>query len=176
MKDSLNFLKSSIRSINDYPKKGIIYRDITTLLKDPQAFSLTIDMCSQYVPEDVSIIAAIDARGFIIGSAIAQKLNKGFVPIRKKNKLPYKVISQKYDLEYGTDELELHIDSIDIGQKVVLVDDILATGGSANAAIKLINQLGADILSIIFLIELVGLGGRQILEKNNSSIHSIIKF
>lgn len=176
LKDSINILKNSIRSINDYPKPGIIYRDITTLLKDPQLFALTIDTCSQFIAEEVSTIAAVDARGFIIGSAMAQNLKKGFIPIRKKNKLPSNVISESYNLEYGTDELELHLDSIVKGQKVVLVDDVLATGGTAEAAIKLLAQLGADIVRIVFLIELVELRGRKLLEKYDYNISSIVKF
>lgn len=176
LKDSINILKNSIRSINDYPKPGIIYRDITTLLKDPQLFALTIDTCSQFIAEEVCTIAAVDARGFIIGSAMAQNLKKGFIPIRKKNKLPSNVISESYNLEYGTDELELHLDSIVKGQKVVLVDDVLATGGTAEAAIKLLAQLGADIVRIVFLIELVELRGRKLLEKYDYNISSIVKF
>jgi adenine phosphoribosyltransferase len=176
LKDSINILKNSIRSINDYPKPGIVYRDITTLLKDPELFALTIDTCSRYITDEVSIIVAVDARGFIIGSALAQNLKKGFVPIRKKNKLPSNVISESYNLEYGTDELEIHLDSIFKGQKVVLVDDVLATGGTAEAAIKLLDQLGADIVEIIFLIELVELRGRELLEKYHYNISSIVKF
>ena len=142
MNKNINLLKEAIRSINDYPKPGIIYRDITPLLKSPDLFSLVIDMSAELIDSNIDLIAAIDARGFIFGSALAQKLRKGFIPIRKRNKLPYKVISQEYSLEYGVDQLELHIDAITPSQKILLIDDVLATGGTAEASAKLVNQLG----------------------------------
>lgn len=174
MNTNINLLKQSIRSINDYPKPGIIYRDITPLLKSPDLFSLVIDMSAELVDGSIDLIAAIDARGFIFGSALAQKLRKGFIPIRKRNKLPYKVISQEYSLEYGVDQLELHIDAITPTQKILLIDDVLATGGTAEASAKLVNQLGGEIVSMIFIIELLGLNGRQHLEEYSNNIHSLI--
>jgi adenine phosphoribosyltransferase len=173
---NINILKQSIRSINDYPKPGIIYRDITPLLKSPDLFSLVIDMSAELVDGSIDLIAAIDARGFIFGSALAQKLRKGFIPIRKRNKLPYKVISQEYSLEYGVDQLELHIDAITPTQKILLIDDVLATGGTAEASAKLVNQLGGEIVSMIFIIELLGLNGRQHLEEYSNNIHSLITY
>jgi adenine phosphoribosyltransferase len=173
---NINLLKQSIRSINDYPKPGIIYRDITPLLKSPDLFSLVIDMSAELVDGSIDLIAAIDARGFIFGSALAQKLRKGFIPIRKRNKLPYKVISQEYSLEYGVDQLELHIDAITPTQKILLIDDVLATGGTAEASAKLVNQLGGEIVSMIFIIELLGLNGRQHLEEYSNNIHSLITY
>jgi adenine phosphoribosyltransferase len=173
---NINLLKQSIRSINDYPKPGIIYRDITPLLKSPDLFSLVIDMSAELVDGSIDLIAAIDARGFIFGSALAQKLRKGFIPIRKRNKLPYKVISQEYSLEYGVDQLELHIDAITPTQKILLIDDVLATGGTAEASAKLVNQLGGEIVSMIFIIELLGLNGRQHLEEYSNNIHSLVTY
>jgi len=173
---NINLLKQSIRSINDYPKPGIIYRDITPLLKSPDLFSLVIDMSAELVDGSIDLIAAIDARGFIFGSALAQKLRKGFIPIRKRNKLPYKVISQEYSLEYGVDQLELHIDAITPTQKILLIDDVLATGGTAEASAKLVNKLGGEIVSMIFIIELLGLNGRQHLEEYSNNIHSLITY
>ena len=176
MNTNINLLKESIRSIKDYPKPGIIYRDITPLLKSPDLFSLVIDMSAELVDSNIDLIAAIDARGFIFGSALAQKLRKGFIPIRKRNKLPYKVISQEYSLEYGLDQLELHIDAITPSQKILLIDDVLATGGTAEASAKLVNQLGGEIVSMIFIIELLGLNGRQYLEEYSNNIHSLITY
>lgn len=176
MNTNINLIKQSIRSINDYPKPGIIYRDITPLLKIPDLFSLVIDMSAELVDGSIDLIAAIDARGFIFGSALAQKLRKGFIPIRKRNKLPYKVISQEYSLEYGVDQLELHIDAITPTQKILLIDDVLATGGTAEASAKLVNQLGGEIVSMIFIIELLGLNGRQHLEEYSNNIHSLITY
>ncbi len=176
MNKNINLLKEAIRSINDYPKPGIIYRDITPLLKSPDLFSLVIDMSAELIDSNIDLIAAIDARGFIFGSALAQKLRKGFIPIRKRNKLPYKVISQEYSLEYGVDQLELHIDAITPSQKILLIDDVLATGGTAEASAKLVNQLGGEIVSMIFIIELLGLNGRQCLEEYSNNIQSLITY
>lgn len=176
MNKNINLLKEAIRSINDYPKPGIIYRDITPLLKSPDLFSFVIDMSAELIDSNIDLIAAIDARGFIFGSALAQKLRKGFIPIRKRNKLPYKVISQEYSLEYGVDQLELHIDAITPTQKILLIDDVLATGGTAEASAKLVNQLGGEIVSMIFIIELLGLNGRQHLEEYSNNIHSLITY
>jgi len=173
---NITLLKEAIRSINDYPKPGIIYRDITPLLKSPDLFSFVIDMSAELIDSNIDLIAAMDARGFIFGSALAQKLRKGFIPIRKRNKLPYKVISQEYSLEYGVDQLELHIDAITPSQKILLIDDVLATGGTAEASAKLVNQLGGEIVSMIFIIELLGLNGRQCLEEYSNNIHSLITY
>ena len=161
MNKNQKFIEAKIRSIKDYPKPGIIYRDITPLLRDPFAFSSVIDLCCESVNPEDDLIAAIDARGFILGSAIAYKTQKGVIPIRKMNKLPHKVITEKYALEYGYDQIELHTDSIKEGQKIVIVDDVLATGGTIEAAIKLIERLGGSISAIIFLLELKDLNGRK---------------
>ena len=176
MKNNINYLEKKIRAIKDYPKPGITYQDITPLLRDPQAFSLAIDLCCEKVDRDIDLIAAIDARGFILGSGIAYKTGKGIIPIRKMNKLPYNVIAEKYSLEYGHDQIELHTDSIEEGQKIVLVDDVLATGGTTEAAIKLIDRLGGQLCAVIFLLELKDLNGRIKIAKYADNIHSLIEF
>ena len=155
-------LQKHIRSIADWPKKGILFRDITPLLADSEALAVAIDaLCSDFVEADVEYVAAVEARGFIFGAAVARKLGAGFVPIRKKGKLPFKTESITYDLEYGTDTLEVHTDAVDKGAKVLMVDDLLATGGTMAAACKLIEKIGGQIIGISFLIELVELAGRE---------------
>jgi len=151
-----------IRSIADWPKKGILFRDITPLLADAKAFSAAIEaLCADFRKADVKYVAAVEARGFIFGAAAAKKLGAGFVPIRKKGKLPFKTESVSYDLEYGTDTLEVHRDGMKNGAKVLMVDDLLATGGTMAAACKLIEKIGGQIVGITFLIELSELGGRE---------------
>ncbi len=155
-------LQKHIRSIADWPKKGILFRDITPLLADSEALAVAIDvLCSDCVEAGVEYVAAVEARGFIFGAAVAKKLGVGFVPIRKKGKLPFKTESVTYDLEYGTDTLEVHTDAVDKGAKVLMVDDLLATGGTMAAACKLIEKIGGQIVGISFLIELTELSGRQ---------------
>jgi adenine phosphoribosyltransferase len=155
-------LESYIRSIPDWPKKGILFRDITPLLSDPKAFAAAIDaLCAGFIGADIEYVAAVEARGFIFGAAVAKKLGVGFVPIRKKGKLPFKTKSVTYDLEYGTDTLEVHCDAINKGAKVLMVDDLLATGGTMTAACKLIEKIGGHITAISFLIELSELHGRE---------------
>ena len=168
-------LKKYIREIPDYPQKGILFYDITTLLSHPQAFSQAIDlMCQKVSHLPIDKIVGIESRGFIFASAMAQKLGVGFVPIRKKGKLPYKTISHKYDLEYGQDQIEIHADAVNRHEKVLLVDDLLATGGTALAAVKLLDKLNADLLGLSFLIELSFLPGRKKLK--NHPIFSILSY
>ncbi|MDD5064701.1 MAG: adenine phosphoribosyltransferase [Phycisphaerae bacterium] len=158
-------LESYIRSIPDWPKKGILFRDITPLLADPKAFAAAIDaLCAAFIDADIDYVAAVEARGFIFGSAVARKLGAGFVPIRKKGKLPSKTESITYDLEYGTDTLQVHCDAVSKSAKVLMVDDLLATGGTMAAACKLIEKIGGQIAAISFLIELSGLHGREKLQ------------
>ena len=165
-------LEKALRRIPDFPKKGIIYIDITPILQDAELFQLTIDLLAEkYIDSPPDYIAAIDARGFIFGGALATKLGCGFVPIRKKGKLPYKTFTEKYDLEYGSAEIEVHIDAVPAGAKVLLVDDLLATGGTAAAAIKLLKKLKAHITGIEFIVELGFLNGRKNL---NYPVDSII--
>jgi adenine phosphoribosyltransferase len=155
-------LTKYIRSIPDWPKKGILFRDITPLLGDPVAFVSAIStLCAGYERAGVEYVAAVEARGFIFGAAVARTLGVGFVPIRKRGKLPYKTVSITYDLEYGTDTLEVHSDAVRKGAKVLMVDDLLATGGTMAAACELIEEIGGKVIGIAFLVELVELGGRQ---------------
>jgi len=155
-------LEGYIRDVPDWPKEGILFRDITPLLADPKAFAAAIDaLCTGFTEADIEYVAAVEARGFIFGAAVARKLGAGFVPIRKKDKLPFKTESVSYDLEYGTDTLEVHNDAVKKGAKVLMVDDLLATGGTMAAACKLIEKIGGQIVGISFLIELGDLAGRE---------------
>jgi adenine phosphoribosyltransferase len=155
-------LEDYIRSIPDWPKAGILFRDITPLLGDPKAFASAIEgLAAGYADAGVAYVAAVEARGFIFGSAVAEKLGAGFVPIRKAGKLPFKTESVSYDLEYGTDTLEVHCDAVRSGAKVLMVDDLLATGGTMAAACELIEKVGGRIAGITFLIELCDLAGRD---------------
>ena len=155
-------LERYIRSIPDWPKKGILFRDITPLLAEPKAFTAAVDaLCASFAEASIEYVAAVEARGFIFGAAVAEKLGAGFIPIRKKGKLPFKTESITYDLEYGTDTLVVHSDAIDKGAKVLMLDDLLATGGTMAAACKLIEKIGGEIVGITFLIELSDLGGRS---------------
>jgi adenine phosphoribosyltransferase len=155
-------LQSYIRSIPDWPKKGILFRDITPLLADPDAFAAAVDaLSSPFAEANIDFVAAVEARGFIFGAAVAEKLNAGFVPIRKKGKLPFDTQSVTYDLEYGTDTLEVHTDAVTKNTNVLMVDDLLATGGTMAAACRLIEKIGGKVAAISFLIELTDLAGRQ---------------
>lgn len=164
-------LKRYIRNIPDWPKKGVLFRDITPLLADPEAFAAAIDvLCACFRDAGIEYVAAVEARGFIFGAAVAQTLGVGFVPIRKKGKLPFKTESISYDLEYGTDTLEVHRDAIRKKAKVLMVDDLLATGGTMASACKLIEKIGGQIAGIAFLIELKELAGRSKLAGYNISV------
>lgn len=168
-------LKQYIRSIPDFPKEGILFRDITPLLADPAALKAATEaLCSEFRGAGIEYVAAVEARGFIFGTAVAEKLQAGFIPIRKKGKLPSKTESITYDLEYGTDTLQVHIDAVTNGAKVLMVDDLLATGGTMAAACKLIESIGGQIAGITFLIELVALNGRAKLTAYNAK--SIIAY
>lgn len=168
-------LKDYIRSIQDYPKEGILFRDITTLLKDKDAFKLAIDkMAEQVKDKKIDLIVGAESRGFLIGSSLAYKMNCGFIPVRKKGKLPYKTISEEYALEYGTDTLYMHEDAIKKGDNVLVVDDLIATGGTALAMIKMVEKLGGNVIGSSFLIELEELNGRKEIEKY--PINILIKY
>ncbi|MDA8173016.1 MAG: adenine phosphoribosyltransferase [Nitrospiraceae bacterium] len=172
-------IKSKIRTIPDYPKKGIMFRDITTLIKDPVGFRLVIDSLTQrYITGEVQfdVIAGIESRGFIMGGALAYTLGKGFVPIRKKGKLPAEKISQEYELEYGTDSIEMHKDAIMKGASVLLVDDLIATGGTALAAAALIEKLGGRVAEMAFIVDLPDVGGRKRLEAKNYLVFALTEF
>jgi adenine phosphoribosyltransferase len=178
MKPSLeDTLLSSIRTIPDYPRPGILFRDITTLLGDARAFRRAIDeLVHPYAGLKVDKIAGIEARGFILGGAIAHQLSAGFIPIRKKGKLPHETVRVAYSLEYGLDEMEMHKDAVKPGEKVILVDDLIATGGTAEGAVKLLTQMGADILAACFVIDLPDLGGRRKLEDLGVTVRTLIGF
>jgi adenine phosphoribosyltransferase len=155
-------LKTLIRTIPDFPKPGILFYDITTLLKDKKGYAMLVDaMAAHYIGEDVDLVLGIEARGFIFGPALAYRLNAGFVPVRKPNKLPAETARVTYDLEYGADALEIHLDAIEPGQNVVIVDDLLATGGTMEATVKLVSQLGGRIAGLAFALELDFLKGRE---------------
>ena len=168
-------LKQMIRSVPDFPKPGINFFDITTLLKDPLGLQATIDaIAAPYANTRVNVVVGIESRGFILGSAVAERLNAGFVPMRKPGKLPAKTIKESYDLEYGKDALEIHADAIDKGQRVLVVDDVLATGGTAAAAAQLVKNLGGDLTGLAFLIELTFLNGKSKL--NGESVFSVLQY
>ena len=168
-------LAKLIRSIPDFPIKGILFRDITTLLQNPQAFRQVIDTLAQkYVGQQIDKVVAIESRGFILGAPLAYRLGAGFVPIRKPGKLPAETIRVDYSLEYGTNSLEIHVDAITPGQRILIADDLLATGGSAKAAVDLVERLGGIVIGLAFLIELEELNGIKKLE--GYDVSSLIKF
>ena len=168
-------LKETIRSTSDWPIKGVIFRDITTLMHNPEAFRESCDILyERYKDKSVDKIVGIDARGFVFGAVLAYKLGIGFVPVRKKGKLPFKTIQESYDLEYGTDTLEIHEDGVQKGSKVVIVDDLIATGGTIGATVKLVRKLGAKIIECAFIVELPDLNGRQYIE--DCDVFSITEF
>ena len=155
-------VKSKIRDIKDFPKEGIIFRDITTALKDAETLRVIVDyLCEQFKDEKIDYIAGIESRGFILGMPMAYKMGIGFVPVRKPNKLPAATYSQEYSLEYGTDKIEIHQDAFPQGANVLVVDDLLATGGTAEAACKLVKKAGANLVGTAFIIELTALKGRE---------------
>ncbi len=178
MKPSLeDTLLSAIRTIPDYPKPGILFRDITTLLGNARAFRRAVDeLVHPYAGSKIDKIAGIEARGFILGGAIAHQLSSGFVPIRKKGKLPHETVRVAYSLEYGLDEMEMHVDAVEPGEKVILVDDLIATGGTAEGAVRLLRQMGADIVAACFVIDLPDLGGRARLEGLGVDVRTLIAF
>jgi len=173
----MNLLRDIIRTVPDYPKPGIMFRDITTLLSDPKAFMGAVDALVQHhVGQDFDHVAGIEARGFIVGGAVAHRLASGFIPVRKKGKLPADVLSQEYDLEYGTDVLEIHRDAVKPGDKVILVDDLIATGGTALAAIQLIESAGAEVAACSFVVDLPDLGGRKKIEALGKPVLTLVSF
>ena len=169
-------VRDKIRTIKDFPKEGILFRDITTAIKDKETLHIIIDyMCEQFKDLKIDYIAGIESRGFIFGMPMAYKLGCGFVPVRKPKKLPAETISQEYELEYGTDKIEIHKDAFGAGDNVLVVDDLLATGGTAEAAAKLVKKTGANLVGMCFLIELEALNGRNKLE-NSGKIVSMLKY
>ena len=170
-------IKSLIRTIPHYPKPNIMFRDITSLLKDPIGLKITIDeLVRRYADMEIDKVIGIEARGFIVGAPLAYVLGKGFIPIRKKGKLPAKTIGYDYELEYGTDRIEIHADAISPGERVLLVDDLIATGGTAEAATILIEKIGGKIVECCFVIDLPDIGGRKRLEKKGYSVFALCEF
>ena len=168
-------LKSKIRNVPDFPKPGILFFDVTTLLRDREGFRLTIDaLAKPYHDRDITAVVGVESRGFILGAAVADRIGAGFIPVRKLGKLPAATVRASYDLEYGSDSLEMHRDAIEPGQRVLIVDDLLATGGTAKATVALVKQLGGKVEGVAFLIELVDLKGRVRLQGEN--VMAVLKY
>jgi adenine phosphoribosyltransferase len=168
-------LKARIRHVPDFPKPGILFYDVTTLLRDPEGFGLAIDsIAAPFKTSGIELVVGIESRGFILGSAVADRIRAGFVPVRKLGKLPAATVRASYALEYGTDSLEMHSDAITGGQRVLVVDDLLATGGTANATVQLVKQLGGNVAGVAFLIELAALNGRSKLAGEN--VHVVLTY
>ena len=171
----MDSLKSKIRGVPDFPKAGILFYDITTLLRDKEGFLQSIDeLARPFETASIDVVVGVESRGFILGGAVADRLGAGFAPVRKKGKLPSHTVQETYDLEYGTDCLEIHSDAVEPGQRVLIIDDVLATGGTAAATAALVRRLGGDVQSLAFLVELVFLNGRARLGKE--PVHSVIKY
>ena len=172
---NMDQLKIKIRHVPDFPKAGILFYDITTLLQEPVGFRAAIDsMALPFLNQGIEVVVGIESRGFIFGAAVADRIDAGFIPVRKPGKLPSRTIRQTYALEYGTDSLEMHADAIRNGQRVLIVDDLLATGGTARATLNLVQELGGHVHGLAFLIELVGLNGRERL--GGQQIHTVLKY
>ncbi len=171
----MDHLKTKIRNVPDFPKPGILFYDITTLLQDPGGFRMAVDSLSlPFMEQGIDLVVGIESRGFIFGSAVADRIGAGFTPVRKPGKLPSRTVKATYDLEYGTDSLEMHDDAVRSGQRVLIVDDLLATGGTARATVDLVKGLGGRVHALAFLIELVALNGRGRLA--NETIHAVLKY
>ena len=176
-KETLELIKNSIATIPDYPKPGIMFRDVTSLLENADAFAATIELMSEtFKDKGITKIVGTEARGFIFGAPLALALGTGFVPVRKPGKLPRKAISQSYELEYGMDTLELHVDALDSNDKVLIVDDLLATGGTVDATVKLIRETGAQVEEAVFVISLPELGGQARLEEQGIQVTTLVEF
>ncbi len=176
-RSALADLKNAIRTIPDYPRPGIMFRDITTLLGDARAFRRAVDELVQpFAGLKIAKIAGIEARGFILGGAVAHQLSAGFVPVRKKGKLPHATMSMPYSLEYGSDEIEVHRDAVSRGERVLLVDDLVATGGTAEGAVKLLSALGAEVVAACFIIDLPELGGADKIRRLGVPVRTLVSF
>ncbi len=170
-------LKAAIRTIPDYPKPGIQFRDVTTLIGDARAFRVAVDrMVQPWAGAKIDKVAGTEARGFILGGAVAHQLSVGFVPVRKRGKLPHRTLVEEYELEYGTDAIEIHVDAISEGDRVLLVDDLIATGGTAEASIKLLQRAGATVVGAAFIIDLPDLGGAERIEALGVPVSSLVAF
>jgi adenine phosphoribosyltransferase len=175
--DTVESLKKLVRTIPDYPKPGIMFRDVTTLMRDGDGFRASIAALAEpYKGAKVNAVAGIEARGFVFGAGVAEKLGVGFIPIRKKGKLPWTTIGQQYTLEYGVDTIEIHLDAVRTGERILIIDDLIATGGTAEAAVKLITRIGGVIVGAAFVIDLPELGGVKLLEKHGVKSHCLMAF
>lgn len=175
MQDPVTRLKSLVRDISDFPKPGILFRDITPLLADPAGLALSVElMANPYRGKGIDVVVGAESRGFIFGTAVACAISAGFQMIRKPKKLPYKTVAKSYDLEYGQDTLEMHVDAVKPGQRVLVIDDVLATGGTMNACLDLVRQCGGEIAGVAVMIELVGLKGRDRI--GGIGVHSVLQY
>ncbi|MDQ2137494.1 adenine phosphoribosyltransferase [Alcaligenaceae bacterium A4P071] len=175
--DNVDLIRRTIRSVSDWPKPGVTFRDITPVLQDPRTFRVLIDLfVYRYMRQRLDVVAGVDARGFIVGSVLAYELNLGFVPVRKKGKLPSRTVTEDYTLEYGNASVEMHADSVRTGQRVLLVDDLIATGGTMIAAIKLLQRLGANVVEAASIIDLPELGGSEAIAKTGTPLFSVCSF
>lgn len=175
--DPAVYIRNTIRSVPDWPKPGITFRDITPVLQDPRSFRVLIDLfVYRYMRQRLDLVAGVDARGFILGSVLAYELNLGFVPVRKKGKLPFQTVAEEYSLEYGNATVEMHTDSVRPGQRVLLIDDLIATGGTMVAASKLLQRLGANVVEAAAIIDLPDLGGSQALKDTGLDIYTVCSF
>ena len=173
----MEHLKRLIRTIPDYPKPGIMFRDVTTLLRDADGFEQAIiALAKSFEGQSIDAVAGIEARGFILGGAVADRLGCGFIPIRKKGKLPWKTIGQDYTLEYGVDAIEIHGDAIGKGERILIIDDLIATGGTAEAAVKLVRRSGGEVIGCGFIVDLPDLGGLKKLEAHGVRCHALVTF
>jgi adenine phosphoribosyltransferase len=171
----MDVLKAKIRHVPDFPKAGILFYDVTTLLRDPRGFRLAMDSLSgAYMDRDINLVVGVESRGFILGSVVADRVGAGFVLVRKVGKLPAETVRATYDLEYGSDSLEIHRDAVEPGQRVLVVDDLLATGGTARATVDLVKRLGGEVVGVAFLIELVELNGRSLLQ--GEDVYSVLQY
>lgn len=176
-KDKLQYVRENVREVPDFPKKGILFLDVTTIVKDAKAFDLCIEyLYEKFRDEKIDYIAGIESRGFIFGAALANKMKVGFIPIRKPNKLPAETIKETYSLEYGTDTIEMHADALKQGDRVLVIDDLLATGGTAVAACNLVKRVGAEVVAAAFIIELDPLKGREKIENNGVKVISMLNY
>ena len=175
--DPAEFIRRTIRSVPDWPHPGVTFRDITPVLQDPRAFRVLIDLfVYRYMRQRLDLVAGVDARGFIVGSVLAYELNLGFVPVRKKGKLPSRTVAEEYTLEYGNASVEMHTDAVRPGQRVILVDDLIATGGTMMAAIRLLQRLGANVVEAAAIIDLPELGGSQAIAATGTPLFTVCRF
>lgn len=171
------YIRQTIRNVPDWPKPGITFRDITPVLQDPRSFRVLIDLfVYRYMGQKLDLIAGVDARGFIVGSVLAYELNLGFVPVRKQGKLPFKTVAEEYSLEYGNAAVEMHTDSVRPGQRVLLIDDLIATGGTLMAAARLLQRLGANVVEAAAIIDLPELGGSKAVQQTGLSVYTVCSF